>query len=811
MKTIRYIWMLLLLFCGTSFTLQAQGLIGCGAQVKHTDSRAVDYLHVNTFVHPNDSTYCVNVKAYNIRSSSGGNGMNPAVINAQMASLNAGFSGSGINFEWDGTIINVDDTTLRNRNYIISSGDFCVTANLGLFSSDIAPYKSETAIDIFFRNNVSYSFANGIANKPQMLLEGLPASNTSVIVHEMGHVLGLFHTRHGTYSNGNNTHCENDDSFPDTKECINGTTAERSVSGDWVHDTKPDPGNYTVANQNGNCSGNLDLVFDYCDPNGGVTYELADIDNFMNAASYSPCQDNFTAGQTNRMRYFLNENGPVPELDLHNAIFTCLVPPEPCDDCNGAQGNANLVFNSLEVAEDCATYTLSFPPISFNCPDTYRVNWNYGTSSTAELNQIGDTASITFATEGLKTVTIKVLRDNGGILEDCGSFDYMFEVDFDCEQNNCPDCEGVIGEILSTLSLAPTDKDCSRYRVEIPNLGECYTGYINWGDNSNLEPLTSNATMIHQYTSGGDKDVSITLYEGNTWVTCQNITTVPVECQSECGKPCIIDAEIIQSNTGCLYYFNGENAGNSCADSQYNWAWTINGNPVGSNSPNLSYDFSGNTGSQAVNLSVSYINNPTVCLDSETLNIVVDCSGPACYQGYSIQFTNEAGGGECATGQAILAGNLSQVASVDWEWALGGYTGTGASNGTTSPIYYPSGNWNGSLIAITATINFTNGTSCSGLIDLFPMECGQGRGLEFDPNEVILSPNPSHGSFRILNTSNDQIEQVIIRNMFGKTVKVVSKGSNEAINLRLQPDGIYFVEIRFKSGISIVKKAILDN
>jgi hypothetical protein len=59
--------------------------------------------------------------------------------------------------------------------------------------------------------------ANGIGTGTELLLyvsfEGLPLCTTHVISHEMGHILNLYHTHHGTF-NGNH---ENDN---DPNSCL---------------------------------------------------------------------------------------------------------------------------------------------------------------------------------------------------------------------------------------------------------------------------------------------------------------------------------------------------------------------------------------------------------------------------------------------------------------------------------------------------------------------------------------------------------------------------------------------------------------
>ncbi|MEL6811585.1 MAG: zinc-dependent metalloprotease [Bacteroidota bacterium] len=794
--------MIFLLFALFSLPLLSQ--VQCMTGESHDHSRSMEFRHVNTFVRPDNANYCLKIRAYNVRNNSGGDGESTSVINAHMNSISSSFSGTGISFDWDGTIIPINDSDFRYNDYLTFI-DGCISADLSSFGNDISDHISNDAIDVFFRNGSGPTFANGIAGSAQILMDGVPAANTDTMAHEIGHVLGLFHTSHGTFGNGDDSNCENkNDGFDDIPECLYGTTLERGSSGDFVHDTKPDPGlnGYTVINGAFGCTANVDQTFfEYC--GSGDPYEAPDIDNFMNIVSFYPCRTTFTDGQANRMKYFLNESNPIPSLDVHKAKFTCPVDPEPCDDCNGAQGNANAVFNTLEVDPDCFTHTISMPLLTFDCPDTYRVTWN-DLGVTAMLNNPGDDTTVTYTTPGMKSVTIEVFRGDGIKVEYCGAFDYTFEVDGDCNQTQCEDCEELVGDMLSSIEVT-LHADCTRYKIDIPDLGTCYGGYIDWGDATSLEPLVSNTTMTHQYVSSGNYEINIVLFEGSAKV-CEGTTTVPVACASECPNPCTINADFTYTNSGCLYTFDGENIANTCSNSIYEWEWRINGSVVG-NSENLTYDFSGNVGTQTVQLKVRYPDGTQKdCEDYEFQNIFVNCPGPACYDDYGIHFNNEAGGGECATGQAVLTGNLSLVSSVDWEWALGGFSGTGASTGTTSPIYYPSGNWNGFNIAISATINFTDGTSCEGLVELFPMECGQSK----SNLDVTISPNPTQGSFTVTPDQDIAIQGIHVRNIYGKLI--VSKRSqlDEQINIAHEFTGIYFVEVRFEDGTSTIKKLVLD-
>src|SRR5690606_16808120 len=106
-------------------------------------------------------------------------------------------------------------------------------------------------------NNTSYDLPNGVniylgddsANFPlfgvgggwsidtRMIVRGIWYGGTScvgfhIVSHEMGHILSLYHTHHGTFDEGSSDPNE-------CVECADGTNG--SICGDYVKDTPADP------------------------------------------------------------------------------------------------------------------------------------------------------------------------------------------------------------------------------------------------------------------------------------------------------------------------------------------------------------------------------------------------------------------------------------------------------------------------------------------------------------------------------------------------------------------------------------------
>ena len=151
-------------------------------------------------------------------------------------------------------------------------------------------FKSQMGINIFIYNNNkdSLRFVGGEAQwiPGNACLVNSLFYNTSVVAHEVGHCLGLYHTHHGTvYETGDANQ---------KAELVNGTNS--SYAGDYIIDTPADPCEWWISD------GNCNYTITSKDVNGD-TYNP----NPHNIMSYAPseCHENFTEGQRERVYGFI--------------------------------------------------------------------------------------------------------------------------------------------------------------------------------------------------------------------------------------------------------------------------------------------------------------------------------------------------------------------------------------------------------------------------------------------------------------------------------------------------------------------------
>ncbi|MEP6584891.1 MAG: M43 family zinc metalloprotease [Ginsengibacter sp.] len=171
-----------------------------------------------------------------------------------------------------------------------------------------------------------------------IVLEG-GSLNSTAIVHEMGHYLGLYHTFEG--------------------ECINN---DCTTDGDQVCDTPPqsqiDAG---CANPKNSC--NTDIQSGFSTDQNDIPF------NFMD---YTACAHNFTPGQKDRMRFMIT--------NVRNSLLAqnvCAV------NCNNPQ-DASFSFPDMDYK---IGDNITFTPISASPSQEWSVNGNF-ISSSANLDYI---------------------------------------------------------------------------------------------------------------------------------------------------------------------------------------------------------------------------------------------------------------------------------------------------------------------------------------------------------------------------------------------------------------------------------------
>jgi len=131
--------------------------------------------------------------------------------------------------------------------------------------------------------------------------------NTSVLSHELGHCLGLYHTHHGTVfeTGGDPNQCA---------ELVNGSNS--TTCGDYISDTPADPNLWNVCRYNG-----------FITDANGQTYNPSS-NNYMAYSDYS-CWTTFISAQSQRMRDFI-ANTSI----LKNAIVPVISGSTPI--CSGS-------------------------------------------------------------------------------------------------------------------------------------------------------------------------------------------------------------------------------------------------------------------------------------------------------------------------------------------------------------------------------------------------------------------------------------------------------------------------------------------
>lgn len=256
-----------------------------------------------------------------IRDGEGNGGLTAPQVTNAINVMTADFQGNGIYFNQLGSDEIHDDEFFSG----------------GHFDEIIATNPHDNAIDIYFRPRGRGGRAENIPSLA--LIIGGYVAETSLLSHEMGHCLGLYHTHRG--------------SLPDL--CYEGVTCEDTgdncdVCGDLVCDTPYDP-----------C---LDgLVNDECEFTGAHVLD-PDTRNIM-SYTLTECMTNLTTGQFQR-KFMMIESAPI----LQNVI----VPAAPTNLSWRKSGgnplfswNANIepnvtgydIYRNLfGCGPDCGPYTL---------------------------------------------------------------------------------------------------------------------------------------------------------------------------------------------------------------------------------------------------------------------------------------------------------------------------------------------------------------------------------------------------------------------------------------------------------------------
>ncbi len=170
------------------------------------------------------NSYCLKIYVHVIRRSNGTGGQSITEVNQALDYLDNDFNPHGVNFVWDGTI-----------DYI-NNGSYYSTPSTGIYSVN----NHSDGIDIYLFDDTANAGgrANGVGGSSEFWVSGSywkspfgSLVKSHVISHEMGHVLFLWHTHHGTFNEGGDpSQCS---------ELVNGSNA--ATCGDYVADTPADP------------------------------------------------------------------------------------------------------------------------------------------------------------------------------------------------------------------------------------------------------------------------------------------------------------------------------------------------------------------------------------------------------------------------------------------------------------------------------------------------------------------------------------------------------------------------------------------
>ena len=298
------------------------------------------------------SNYILTVYFHVIRNSYGTGGVSTSNVASAYSRLNSDFSSHGIYFNWDGIIDYIDDDT-----YFYNHPDSCAY----IFSEN----SHTDGIDIYlFPANVNYDLwgdARGVGINSAFLvagnLSGIPACMTSTISHEMGHVLNLWHTHHGTCPEGSPTSPGYDAN--QCEELVNGSNS--STCGDYVEDTPADPNIFGKVNSN--------CVYTGTEKDANNQRYKPDVSLIMSYA-LNGCRTRFSTKQGERMRESI-ENLPY----LINTRCYSLI-SGPSSICSSSTG----------------TYTIG------NLAPCFTVNWYFSNTlgpSTPTIQSSGYTCTIT--------------------------------------------------------------------------------------------------------------------------------------------------------------------------------------------------------------------------------------------------------------------------------------------------------------------------------------------------------------------------------------------------------------------------------
>ena len=222
-------------------------------------------------------SYTLRIYIHVIRRTNGTGGQSEGEVDQAIGFLNSDFNPHGIYFQREGNIDYID-----NDSYYSSPTTTIYTVN-----------NHSDGIDIYIFDDTSAAGgrANGVGEFSEYWISGsywdYPYGSlvkSHVISHEMGHVLFLWHTHHGTYYEGGDSY--------QCPELVDGSNS--STCGDYISDTPADPHlqfnvNYSTCSWNGS---GIDANGDSYNPD----------ETLIMAYSHPDCMSYFSDEQGERMR-----------------------------------------------------------------------------------------------------------------------------------------------------------------------------------------------------------------------------------------------------------------------------------------------------------------------------------------------------------------------------------------------------------------------------------------------------------------------------------------------------------------------------
>lgn len=335
---IRY-YIATIIVCMIPFFAFAQSFCKTPAPPQPTDRSFMPHKNSSTF-------YCFRLYFHILRATDGTGGVSVSTAQSAYNTLNDDFNSHNIFFIWNGTIDYIDNSSI----YLSPSND--------IFS--INNHQNGIDVYIYPLNSTTEGLSNGFGNGTELYVSGYyngsSLAATHVISHEMGHILNLYHTHHGTVfeTGGDPNQCA---------ELVNGSNAD--VCGDYVEDTPADPNISEEVNSSciwTNPLNKYDSNHDQYTPNTHLIMSYTRPD----------CMEYFSLGQAVRMK---------ESIESFQILDNMLL-------CYNISGNS-VLYNSSE-------YSIA------NLPNTLSINWSLSGANASCYTVHNNTPSINQCTVTLK-------------------------------------------------------------------------------------------------------------------------------------------------------------------------------------------------------------------------------------------------------------------------------------------------------------------------------------------------------------------------------------------------------------------------